>query len=57
MIEETPNTLNYMLLGYAVLFGLPFLYVLSWIVRRRNLAKDLELLQSLKDEAKKRIHE
>jgi hypothetical protein len=49
---ETPDTLNYMLLGYAVLFGLPFLYLLTWVVKRRNLEKDLELIQSLKDESK-----
>ncbi|MBP7692720.1 MAG: hypothetical protein KA764_12420 [Anaerolineales bacterium] len=49
---DTPNTLNYMLLGYAVLFGLPLLYVISWWFRRRNLRRDLELLKSLADEKK-----
>lgn len=49
---ETPDTFNYMLLGYAVLFGLPFLYVLSWWFKRRNLEKDLELLKTLKDDQK-----
>lgn len=49
---DTPNTQDYMILGYAVIFGLPFLYVLTWWFRRRNLQKDLELLQSLRDEKK-----
>ncbi len=49
---DTPDTFNYMLLGYAVLFGLPFLYVLSWWFKRRNLEKDLELLNTLKDDQK-----
>jgi hypothetical protein len=46
----TPDTTNYMLLGFAVLLGLPLLYVLSFVVRQRNLEKDLELLETLKDE-------
>ncbi|MBL8055424.1 MAG: hypothetical protein JNK29_01935 [Anaerolineales bacterium] len=50
---DTPDTFNYLLLGYAVLFGLPFLYLLSWWFRRRNLQRDLELLQTLNDEQKK----
>jgi hypothetical protein len=44
---ETPDTSGYMLLGYAVLFGLPFLYVLSWLFRRRNLQRDLEMIKTL----------
>lgn len=50
---ETPDTFNYMLLGYAVLFGLPFLYLISWWVRRRSLEKDLEVMKTLSDEKKK----
>lgn len=47
---DTPNTQDYMILGYAVIFGLPFLYVLTWWFRRRNLKRDLELLDSLRDD-------
>lgn len=46
---ETPDTFGYMVLGYAFLFGLPLLYVLSWWWRRRNLEKDLEVLRSLQE--------
>ena len=53
LLDETPNTVNYMLAGYLVLGGLPVLYVLSWIVRRRNLKRDLDLIRELeKDKAR-----
>lgn len=47
MPADTPNTIVYMLAGYAVLLGLPLLYVISWFVRRRNLEKDLEVIHSI----------
>ncbi len=47
-----PDTVNYMLLGYAVLFGMPLLYVLTWWLRRRNLEKDLEMLRTLAEDKK-----
>jgi hypothetical protein len=50
--QPTPDTLAYLLLGYAVLLGLPLLYVLSFIVRHRNLEKDISLIETLKDEKK-----
>jgi hypothetical protein len=53
LLDETPNTIGYMIAGYAVLFGLPFLYVVSWLVRQRNLEKDIELIQTLTEEKKK----
>lgn len=53
LLDETPNTIGYMIAGYAVLFGLPFLYVISWLVRQRNLEKDIELIQALTEEKKK----
>lgn len=52
MNDTVPNTLNYMLMGYAVFFGSLGFYVLSWFFRRRNLEKDIELLSSLEAEAK-----
>ncbi len=50
---EPPDTFGYMLLGYGALFGLLFLYVLSWQLRRRNLERDLEMLRSLEAEEKR----
>ena len=52
-LEETPNTVGYMIAGYAVFFGLPFLYILSWLVRQRNLEKDVEMIETLSEGKKK----
>lgn len=46
-METTPDTFYYMALGYSFLFGLPFLYILSWLMRQRNLHKDLEVLKEI----------
>lgn len=45
--EAPPDTFGYMLFGFAVLLGLPALYLLSWFVRRRNLERDLETIEDL----------
>lgn len=50
LLQDTPNTVNYLIAGYTILIGLLVLYVASWKVRRRNLEKDLELIESLKEE-------
>jgi hypothetical protein len=36
-----------MIAGYAVIFGVMLLYVISLSVRRRSLSKDLEMMQDL----------
>jgi len=53
-LQETANTTDYMVLGYAFLLGLPVLYMLSWVMRRRNLQRDLEMIETLAAEEKKR---
>jgi hypothetical protein len=50
LLQDTPNTVNYLVAGYTILIGLLVLYVASWKVRRRNLEKDLELIETLKEE-------
>jgi len=52
LLEQTPNTTGYMIAGYVVFFGLPFLYIISWLVRQRNLEKDIELIETLAEEKK-----
>jgi hypothetical protein len=52
-MSDTPNTVAYMIAGYAVLLGFPILYVVSWFIRRRNLEKDIALIESLRDDEKK----
>lgn len=50
ILQEGPaQTTDYMIMGYAVIFGLMLIYVVSLYVRQRNLKQDLELLEELKD--------
>ena len=47
-LQDAPaNTLNYMIAGYIVIFGVMLLYLISLSVRRRNLTQDLETLEDL----------
>ncbi len=50
--EATPDTVTYMLMGYAVFFIFPALFIASLWWRQRNLQKDLEVLDELKREDK-----
>lgn len=45
-----PDTTNFMIFGYAVIFGVMFLYILSLYLRRRNLEMDMELLQDIDED-------
>jgi len=46
LLQEGPaNTMGYMIAGYAVIFGSMFLYLVSMILRRRNLKADLDVLR------------
>lgn len=53
LLDQTPDTVGYMIAGYAIFFGLPFLYIVSWLIRQRNLEKDIELIETLSEEKKK----
>ena len=56
LLDETPNTVAYMVAGYVVLIGFPILYALLGILRRNSLKRELELLKSIqaeKDTARK----
>lgn len=48
--EAPPETLSYMLVGYAIFFGLPLFFILSLWWRQRNLEKDVEVLEELRKE-------
>ena len=48
MFADAPaNTLSYMIAGYAVIFGVMLVYLVSLFVRRRNLRQDLDTLEEL----------
>ncbi len=47
-LQDAPaNTTIYMVAGYTVIFGFMLIYLISLIVRRRNLQQDAEMLESL----------
>jgi hypothetical protein len=49
LLQEAPaDTTSYMIAGYAVIFGVMLLYLISLLVRQRNLQKDLEVLEEIK---------
>ena len=44
---STPNTVSYMLLGYAIIGGIGLVYVVSLVIRQRNLQRDVEVVKRL----------
>ncbi len=51
LLQEGPaETTDYMILGFVVIFGAMLAYVISLWVRRRNLNKDIELLEQLEEQ-------
>jgi hypothetical protein len=49
--QEAPaDTTTFMIAGYAVIFGVMLLYVISLYIRKRNLERDLEVLQEIEAE-------
>jgi hypothetical protein len=54
LLDPTPDTVSYLILGYIFLIGMPVLYVLSWYARQRSLKRDLETIEMLKADERKR---
>lgn len=52
ILQQGPaETTDYMIFGYAVIFGVMLLYLISLILRRRNLKQDMELIEELNQES------
>ena len=50
---DTPaNTMVYFVAGYAVIFGIMLIYVVSLVVRHRNLTQEKQMLEELEKEKK-----
>jgi hypothetical protein len=49
-LDTTPDTSGYMIAGYAVAFGVMAIYLVSLIVRFRNLNQDQQLLEAIERE-------
>jgi hypothetical protein len=48
LLQEAPaETTGYMIAGYVVIFGAMLVYLLSLLVRNRNLSQDLEVLEEM----------
>ena len=51
LLQEGPaDTTSYMIAGYAVIFVVMLLYLISLLVRQRNLQKDLEVLEEIQSD-------
>jgi len=47
-LQQGPaQTLDYMIAGYAVIFGVMLIYLISLYIRRKNLSQDIEVLEEL----------
>ncbi|MDO9131198.1 MAG: hypothetical protein Q7U34_15160 [Anaerolineales bacterium] len=44
-----PDTTNFMLAGYAVIFSVMAIYIASLLMRWRNLQQDLIILQEMQE--------
>jgi hypothetical protein len=47
------QTTGYMILGFAVILGMMLVYIVSLVVRNRNLARDKQMLDELESRGKK----
>jgi len=52
LLQAPAETTRYMIAGYVVIFGIMFLYILSLIIRSRNLKREMETLKELEQEKK-----
>jgi hypothetical protein len=51
LLQEGPaDTTGYMIAGYAIIFGVMLLYLISLLVRQRNLQKDMEVLEEIQSD-------
>jgi heme/copper-type cytochrome/quinol oxidase subunit 2 len=49
-MDAPANTMGYMLAGYGVIFGLMILYLVSMVVRYRNLRQDQQTLEQIEQD-------
>ena len=48
LIQQAPaETTTYMVAGYSVIFGIMLIYIISLILRNRNLKRDMQTLHEL----------
>lgn len=47
LLQSTPDTISYMILGYVIIGGIGLIYIGSLLMRQRNLKQDLDVLERL----------
>ncbi len=52
ILQAPAETTRYMVAGYFVIFSIMLLYVISLVVRRRRLVRDLQMLNDLDSQEK-----
>jgi hypothetical protein len=52
-LDAPANTLSYMIAGFVVIFGVMIIYLISLVIRHRNLHQDLQTLEEIEDKEKK----
>ena len=55
--QGTPDTSVYMIAGYAIFFIIGAIYLISLVVRTRNLHRDLDTLKDLESDTEARTGE
>jgi hypothetical protein len=54
-MQGPADTLNYMLAGYGIIFGVMLIYIISLFIRARNLRQDEEILEQLQEKQAPRV--
>lgn len=53
LVQQAPaETTRYMIAGYSVIFSIMLLYIISIFIRRRNLNRDMKMLNELESQEK-----
>jgi len=52
LLQAPAETTRYLVAGYTVIFGIMSLYIISLVVRTRNLKRQLVMLRELDQERK-----
>jgi hypothetical protein len=52
LLQAPAETTRYMIAGYSVIFGIMFLYIISFFIRSCKLKQEVETLKELEQEEK-----
>ena len=49
-MDSPPDTVNFLILGYALIGAIGMGYITTLILRQRNLKRDIEVLNRIQDD-------